>query len=280
MLKAIIRFTSRLFSSIDKQTVTVPPPVEYPGELAPSAEWLIKEASVKTLKNIEASDKFKKIVLDKLIEYFQNQGDTRIFKRCIEDDLINESWDWPEFDHWFHVFKKDNEWPPGWTSHIIKDPDPLPTSISESLLYLTTKDIKAFLKEYNLTPKPMPQKRDDWATVICEKGDWNLLKPRIGERHEYHKKLYLYKRMRDKLNLLFTYLVLGVYGRLRYYQTNELMHQPFTAKKGKVALEMGGKELAVEKEFAEKFNKGEIADYPPFFPGCSMSVSWVRSKRE
>lgn len=256
------------------------PRVEYPGELAPSAEWLIKEAYEKIMKNVEASEKFKKTVLDKVIEYFQNQGDTRLFKRCIEDDLINEKWNWPEFDHWFQVFKKANEWPPGWTDNITKDPDPLPASIKESLNYLTIQDIKAFLKEHNLTPKPMPQKRTDWDTVICKIGDWSLLRPIIAGRHEAHKNHYLYIRTKDKLNLLFNYLILGVYGRLRYYQTNELMRNPFTAKNGKIIIEISGKELAVEKALAAKFNKGELANYPPFFPGCSMSISWVRSKRE
>lgn len=254
--------------------------LKLPGELEPSAEWLIKEAYEQIINNVQASERFKTTVLDTLIEFEQTGAGSRLYEQCINNNLINEEWNWPEYDNWFAVFKKADQWPFTWNKILYTEPDPAPDTIKASLPYLTVPDIKDFLKKHDLMPKPMPKNRAEWDAVLCEKGNWNQLKPMITGRHEAHKNHYLFKRNKEKLHLLFIYLIHGVYGRLRYYQTQDVMSDPVSAKIGKIKAQRSDDKLTVEKDLVEKFNNGEISNYPPFFPGCTVTIGWERIKRE
>jgi len=279
MFKAIKKVVSLFFSSGNKQPETQDTHIKLPGELEPSAGWLIKEAYEKIMKNIEASDKFKKIVLKTLIEFEQTGGDRRLFKKCIKNNLIFEDWNWPKFDRWYKIFKKLDEWPYSWTEHIYEEPDLLPTSIEESLHYLTISEIKAFLREHNLIPKPMPKKRSGWEIAICNNMDWELLKPLIIEKHTVYIDQYLDIRKEDKLNLLFGDLTGCIYARYRYYQLKDLMQNSIVKNTNRLIAEGSNKNFTVEKKIINKFNKGEISDHPPYFPGCSIRIFSERIKK-
>jgi hypothetical protein len=281
MFKAIKKIAS-LFSSGNKQPETQDTPIKLPGELEPSAEWLIKEVYGKIMENIEASSEFKKTVLEALYEDKQTGGGSRIFKKYINNDLIFEDWIWPEFDYWYKIFKNSNEWPHTWTEYLYEEPDELPISIEDSLHYLTVQEIKVFLKENKLTPKPMPKNKSGWETAICENGDWALLKLLIIKKHTAYKDIFFNKRRKDKLNLLFHYFAQSIHGRLRYYQLQDLMSDLTAVKIGRIEgifARSDNEKLTIEQEFVQKFNNGEISDYPPYFPGCSVRVFTKRAKR-
>jgi len=278
MFRAIKKVVS-LFLPGDKQSETQDTHFKPPGELKPSSEWLIKEAYEKVMKNIEASDKFKKIVLNALIEFKQTNEDNRFFKNYIENDLILEDWSWPEFDHWYKIFKISEEWSYGWTEYLYKEPDPLPESIEKSIHYLSVKEIKNFLKKHNIAPKPMPKNRSGWEAAICNNGDWELLKPLIIEKYTEYRDHYLYKRKEDKLNLLFGDLSHCVYSQLRYYQLLDSMQYSFVKNTRRLVASGCNKKLTIEKEFVEKFNNGEISEFPPYFPGCSIMIFSERIKK-
>ena len=280
MFKAIKKFAFCFFSSGNEPPETQDSHIKLPGELEPSAEWLIKEAYTKIMKNIEASDEFKAAVLNTLIEFQQTGGGSRLFKRSIiENNLILENWIWPEFDQWYKIFKKANDWPYGWTENIYKEPDLLPTSVEDSLHYLTVQEIKTFLKEHKLTPKPMPKNRVDWETTFCNNVDWELLQPLIIEKYAVYRDQYLERRKIDKLNLLFGFLVACIHSCLRYYQLKDLMQDPIVKKTRRLIASGSNEKLKIEKDFIEKFNNGEISEYPPYFPGCSIRIFSERRKK-
>lgn len=283
MLQTLKKIAARFLQSEQKPAEVASVKFRY-SQLAPSNPWLIKEAVDKKLENIEASDKFKKIVLDTLIEFEETGESSRFFEKCInEHHLIDETWSWPEFDYWFDVFKKEGKWPPGWTDYITRDPDPPPASIQESLGCLTVSEIKVFLKKHALMPKPMPKKRPEWEAAICEKGDWNLLRPTIIEKHAASRNLHLHYRKKDKLNLLFNYCAHSIYHRLDYYRHQDLLNDAVAMKIGRITglqAKSSNDDLAIEKDFVEKFNNKEISAYPPYFPGCSIRIFTTRTARK
>ena len=202
------------FEIASRQTETQDTHLEFPGELKPSSEWLIKEAYNKVMNDIKASDTFKKRFLDALIEDTKSGGGRRYFNKMVKPHLLHEAWEWPEYDYFYKKFKELNEWPFLWDKYLYKHPPEPKKSVEEALPLFNIKEIKQILNDNNLMPKPMPKLRKDYEKVLIQKVNWELIEQLVIGKYEEEPRYYEIKKKEAKLELLYGYLVLTLNGTI------------------------------------------------------------------
>lgn len=182
--------------------------------------------------------------------------------------LSSTSWIWFELDKWRVIFRERKKFPGTWDECLYQDPLPIPTTISKALAIFSFKQKRAILKDVGIRIKPAPRTIFEVDDTFKKYIKIEVLKPFIENRYpEYIKEYYEYSE-KVKCSLLLNDIETLFTNLRRYYQSLEYI-QDVKPRKYKSYVEVDGVfACSIAREYARKYNKKEITDIPPFFPGC------------
>ncbi|MBI3584014.1 MAG: hypothetical protein HY096_08700 [Nitrospinae bacterium] len=144
-----------------------------------------------------------------------------------------------------------------------------PESVSNVIGYFKVNELKNFIKERNIKLKPAPKTRAELELRFKEVVSWEDFKPTAIKRYEE----LIEKEESDKednlCRLLSHTLTMTTYSLVRYYQIQELLQNSIH----RYIIRISSAGDLIKDEFAEKYNRGEIKDLPPYFPGDRNGIT-------
>lgn len=128
------------------------------------------------------------------------------------------------------------------------------------------------MKELGIKIKPAPRKSIDVFNAINKHVKIDAMRPYIENRYpEYVTEYHLYAEQ-TKCRLLVNDIVHLFLNLRRYYQSLDYI-KSVKPKRYKYKIESLSNFLSsIDKEYTRKFNKKEISDIPPFYPGYPCSL--------
>lgn len=232
-----------------------------------SAKWVIREAFDKVMQSVEISDEKKEALFNSFQEVHRS-GNPRKEEEAVITHLLNTSWKWLEYEKWNEIFKQRQQWPYMWQHYesLLESPDEMPVNISDAMAYFKVNELKSILKERNINLKPAPKTRVELELRFKEVIPWEVFKPFVENRYKEVLKKKNDRREKDLCRLLAHTLIMTIYTLRRYYEGIEVIKDDLH-NSWYWCVSAVDDLYPIEKEFADKFNRGEIANFPPYFPG-------------
>lgn len=238
-----------------------------------TAEWVIHEAFSYVMATVEVSSETKNRLFREYSKAHRD-GDPRGEEKAVVDALANSGWRWKDFEEWSQRFKTEKKWPYMWRSfpELYEAPPSDPTTINDALEYMTVNDMKAFATARGLMAKPVPRKRADFEKLIAARCPLQNVLPAVAPAVKRAVAAFAERREIAKCRLLAHTLTMRMYSVRNKVQFDEL-NKTVGGYKLKI---LAGAGCPVEDKYAAMFNRGEIQDLPPFFPGDRNAVTTGR----
>lgn len=228
-----------------------------------SARWVIREAFDKVMQSVKVSDEKKEALFNSFQEAHRS-GDPCKEKDSVFEHLLDIDWKWLEYEKWAEIFKQRQQWPYMWGKYesLVESTKSMPENVSDAMVYFKVSELKNILKERNITLKPAPKARPELEHRFKEVISWEEFKPFVESKYKEVLEENKDRAREDLCKLLAHTLTMTIYTLIHYYQGIDLIQ----ANSHEHYWRVGGFD-PIEKEFADKFNRGETTDFPPYFPG-------------
>jgi hypothetical protein len=199
--------------------------------------------------------------------------DRRELEKAFFEILSGVAWTWHDLNKWLAVFKERKKYPGSWEECLYQEPVPMPTTVNRALTIFSFKQQRALLKELGIILKPAPRTWIEVAAAFTKYIKIEAVLPHIENRYPEYVDEYLAHAQQAKACILandITHLFLNL---RRYYQSLDYIKENVLKKRYKYSVEVSSPfSSSVDKEYArthnKKYNKGEITEIPPFYPGC------------
>ncbi len=219
-------------------------------------EEAIKKAFNQVMIGVVVSDEVK----GKLLDSFLSGQEDEI------DYLANSGWEWSDFDAWHQMFSEKKEWPYMWQHYpqLSEEPPKQPENMNAALTFLTVSDMKKIIKDHAIKPRPGPKKRADFEKAIEFSLSFEDIQLYVSRIVDSRCLTYEIKREKAKCKLLVHTISMTI-SKCR----NFAQYQDMNISLNLEAWDAG---CPVEREYAKKFNRGDLKGLPPFFPGDRTSI--------
>lgn len=227
-----------------------------------SALWAV-------LKSVSAPQDVKRSLLKEVIASIEEGESGMGEEGVVIRHLAGTGWAWPEFDDWEQEFKKRGRWPYTWYSLGLDEEFPVePASVDDAINELTAAEMKDWLWTYAPGLRPRPKKREELEQACRTHLAWEQIRREALAR--YQDSLRTFRKSQDeaRCRLLAHTLWMTIYTHRNCVAMQKDGVWLFETRPG-------SEEDPIERDFAERFNRGELKDQlPPFFPGdrCDLAL--------
>lgn len=216
---------------------------------------------------------------DLFVAWSQNINDPRTQSNRVKACLTDVEWQWPLFDHWFEIFRERGEWPYMWArySALCEPVVAQPSNLHDAAKLFAVDEIKALFKEQAISPRPAPKNRAQWQEAFGTQLPASLLSsPRVLEKYREYVDWKRFANHGAKAEILSHYLNMCWYKRSQRERSADIWQRWLKDGQGRIVASAIG--CPIEEDFAERFNRGEITDWPPFFPGDRTALLFDRHR--
>ena len=213
------------------------------------------------LKSVRAPHDVKRALFKEVIASIE-AGKSDVREGVVIQHLAGTGWAWPECDDWEHEFKKRGQWPYTWRSLGLDEEIPVkPASVDDAMKELTATEMTDWLWTYAPGLTPRPKKPEEVEQACRTYLTWEQIRREALAR--YQKSLLNFRKSQDEGRCRLLAHTLGM-----TICTHRSCVDMQTVSVWLFQTRPGSEDDPIERDFAERFNRGELQDQlPPFFPG-------------
>ncbi len=198
-------------------------------------------------------------------------GSPRAEEKAMEEYLGEADWRWPWFDEWVQRFRADGRWP-----YLVREyreafemqgrTVPEPAALSEALPLFSVCELRAWIRENGIR-LPSCKRRRELEQAMIALVPWEKFSGFALGRHREHAGFLEIEHEAKRKRA--GYMLLAHTVTMRAYTLRD--HDRFRALRLREVVEPDDDPYA--REAAERFNSGQSAELPPYYPGDRSRVS-------
>ena len=216
------------------------------------------------LKSVSAPHDVKLALLKEVMTSIE-EGKSDVREGVVIQHLAGTGWAWPECDDWEHEFKKRGQWPYTWRSLGLNKEIPVkPASVDDAMKELTATEMTDWLWTYAPYFMPRPKKLEEVEQACRTYLTWEQIRREALDR--YQNSLLNFRKSQDEARCRLLAHTLGM--TICTHRSCIDMQKMQTVGVWLFETRPGSEEDPIERDFAARFNRGELkGQLPPFFPG-------------
>jgi len=221
------------------------------------------------LKSVSAPHDVKRALLKEVLASIE-AGKSDVREGVVIQHLAGTGWVWPECDEWEHEFKKRGRWPYTWRSLGLDEAMPAePASVDDAMKGLTATEMTDWLWTYAPGLTPRPETPEEVEQACRTYLTWEQIRREALAR--YQNSLLNFRKNQDEARCRLLAHTLGM--TICTYRSCVDMQRMQKVGVWLFETRPGSEEDSIERDFAARFNRGELqGQLPPFFPGdrCNL----------